>query len=737
MDTQAYFQVSPDNAREGIGLATHRTTRGSRSLLACLLAAGLVALASPAAAAPSLAAGDVQVPEPDTGSLTAEVAVSLSSKASKAVTVEYRTVDGSAKAGVDYTAESGTLRFPAGVKTKKVSVEVLGDAMDERDERFSVKVLRPQRASIADANGKVTIVDNDAPPTLSIADSPLVEGDEGTMEGSFEVTLSAPSGKHITVEYSTDEGEAADPALSPEDFEAGAGVLVFPKGTTSRTITVPIVGENLDEENESFTVDLMDPKQATIADGSATGTILDDDPEAQIFIEQADSGSEPASGSTTSTSIALTVNLNKMSGRMVTVDWTQSPGTASPGADYVNDPATGTFTFEPGEQSKTFNVLVSPDALDEDNETVHLALSNPSSGAIAGDGTGVATIMDNDSPPSVSVGDASATDEGDALTYPVTLSTESGREVTVNYTTSPGANTESADADMTGGSVTFAAGDTTENITVATTEDSIDEISESVNVALGSPNLQKVTIGDGSATGSITDDDDPPKVSITNSPAANEGTQLGFTVSLEYPSEKPVTVLASTGGNPNAAQYEGATAGVDYTAITNQTVSFVSGDQQETVNVNTTNDPIDELAESLVLTLSSPTNATLGNASESVGTIQDTDSQPTLSLQPRAINEGEVGNVTATLSHPTSRPVRFDVDSSSIGASALALLDYDILGLTDVTIPAGQTSTTFSVWTLEDILDEANETFKITISSRSAHVDLGSNPVVFTITDDD
>ena len=102
----------------------------------------------------------------------------------------------------------------------------------------------------------------------------MTEGNGGTTSAVFTVRLSAASGQVVTVDYATADGTAAAPA----DYTATAGSLSFPAGTTTRTVTVPVVGDLLDEANETFLVRLSNPAGALLGDAQATGTIVDDDP---------------------------------------------------------------------------------------------------------------------------------------------------------------------------------------------------------------------------------------------------------------------------------------------------------------------------------------------------------------------------------------------------------------------------------------------------------------------------
>jgi chitinase len=216
---------------------------------------------------------DVIVTEGDMAPISVGVPVVLSTVAEAPVTVEFATADGTATAGVDYGAGVGTATIPAGATSAFISVEILPDLVDERSETFAVAISNPTNAVLGDASAVGTIVDNDPKPTLTIADIQFLEGDSGTTQATFTVTLSTPSGRTVKVNYTTVKGTA----VPPRDFIAVKGTLMFAAGETSKVITVLVNGDTRRERNETFTVKLTSPVNATIADAVGVGTIVNDD----------------------------------------------------------------------------------------------------------------------------------------------------------------------------------------------------------------------------------------------------------------------------------------------------------------------------------------------------------------------------------------------------------------------------------------------------------------------------
>ncbi len=224
---------------------------------------------------PSLSIGDLSVVEGDSGSANVTLTVALSVASGRAVKVDHATLDGTAAAGTDFMAGSGTLTFAPGETSKTVSVEVLGDAVDEVDEALTVELSSAAGAGIGDPEGTIVIDDDDG-PAISIADATLTEGTGGTSTLSLTVTLSAASPQEVSVRFATADGNAA----SPFDYAQASGTVTFAPGETSKTVSVTVQGDALDEPDETLVVSLADAVDGSIGDGSATGTITDDDPAA-------------------------------------------------------------------------------------------------------------------------------------------------------------------------------------------------------------------------------------------------------------------------------------------------------------------------------------------------------------------------------------------------------------------------------------------------------------------------
>ena len=232
---------------------------------------------------PSFSVSDASVVEGDTAFHNRSLAftVTLSQPLSGPATVKYATADGTATAGSDYSARAlTTLTFKAGEMGKVVTVPVSEDKVGEADETVLLDLSAPSAGILlGDAQGVGTITNDDVipvVPSISVADLSQLEGTRlfGTTSFVFTVQLSAPAPGTVKVTYQTADGTA----VQPSDYAKRAPTsLSFSKGQSSKTVTVKVKGDRVDEPNEQMFLLLSNPVGATLADGTAIATIVDDD----------------------------------------------------------------------------------------------------------------------------------------------------------------------------------------------------------------------------------------------------------------------------------------------------------------------------------------------------------------------------------------------------------------------------------------------------------------------------
>lgn len=219
-------------------------------------------------------------------------------------------------------------------------------------------------------------------PKVSIDDVTVTEGDAGTSDATFTVSLSEPASDAVRVDYETADGTAN----AASDYIATSGELLFGPGQTSRTITVSVNGDTAVEPDEHYFVRLSGVSGAKLVDGEGRGTILTD-PEPSLSIDDVRIEEDDANAT-------FTVTLSEPNNTPVSVDFQTSDGTATAPSDY--SATSGSLDFPVGETRRTIAVPVKEDVADEsDEETFKVTLSNVVHANIA-DGEGIGTIRDDD-----------------------------------------------------------------------------------------------------------------------------------------------------------------------------------------------------------------------------------------------------------------------------------------------------------------------------------------------------
>jgi ELWxxDGT repeat protein len=643
--------------------------------------------------------------------------------------------DPPAEPGLDYRATSGFFVFRPGETTHDVSVEVFEDAIDEPDEKYWVDLDTASAVGAGVGVGRgVGIVTDDDTGTLSVANpSPVAEGDAGPTNVTFNVTLSTPYYRDFTIDYTT----ANNTALSGSDYTAVSGTLLFPKGTTSRTITVAVLGDVVDEANETFGLVLSNSTGPGFSDSRADLTITDDDTTVSVA---AASGNE---GNTGTSSITFTVTTPEFHKADFTVDYETVVGGVQPataGVDYVA--TSGTLVFPQGVKSKTFTVTVNADTIDEPAENFLVRLSN-STGPLILNGEAIGTINDNDTT-SVTINNVSVPEGNSGTTnavFTVSLSVPYHRDITLDWTTAAGTTnpaTEGVDYLAANGTLTVPAGATSATLDVPVVGDTLAEGNESFAVVLSNssgPNITD-TRGDGTIT-----NDDTLTLSVADASAVegNSGnTPLVFTLTLSGDHEQPISVtVATSGGGPTPPA---AAAGSDFVTKSATVVSFAAGVLSQTVSVDVVGDTVAEAAnESFGLSLSNVTTGVTLARTKALGIILDDDSNRTLSLSPLAVsvNEPLAGSAeavfTVALSAAAGRTVT--VDYVTANGTALSGSDYTTTTGT-LSFEPGDLTKTIAVPVLADAVVEGPETFTLTLSGpTNGTIGAGAGSAVATIAD--
>ncbi|SOU08869.1 hemagglutinin [Xanthomonas arboricola pv. fragariae] len=340
--------------------------------------------------------------------------VTLDQAAPSAVSVAF-SVGGTATSGTDYAAVSSPLVIAAGQTTGTITINPTADSTTEPDETVVLTLASGTGYNVGSPNSATGTILNDDQPTLSINDVSVNEGNAGTTNATFTVSLSQPAG---TGGVSFDIATADGTATAGVDYVASSLTgQTIPAGSSSATFTVLVNGDTLSEPNETFFVNVSNVTGASVGDGQGQGTIVNDDALPALSIDDV-SVNEGNSGTTTAT---FTVSLSAASGQTVSVNYITADGTATAGSDYAA--RSGTLTFAPGVTAQGVAITVNGDTALEPNETFSVGLSGASNASIAR-ATGTGTIVNDDVV--VVVGPASLPAATAGSAYSQTLSASGG-----------------------------------------------------------------------------------------------------------------------------------------------------------------------------------------------------------------------------------------------------------------------------------------------------------------------
>ena len=650
---------------------------------------------------------------------SATVNVIRSGDHSAAATVNYATADGTAKAGQDYTATSGTLTFAAGETSKTFSVPVSSDSLYEGPETINLTLSGPTVATLASpSSATLTIFDDDSKPYIYVNYPSMTETDTGTADLTFTVSVSNLTVENVSVNYATTNGTAT----SGSDYVASTGTVTVPAGSLSATFTVKVNGDYTVEPDEYFYLNLSNPVNGYIATPQTYGTVRNNDtPGGFVFDAATYSVSEGAG------SLAVTVKRVGGASGDVSVQYATHDVTAKAGQDYTA--ATGTFSFASGETSKTFNIPINDDSLAESSETITLLLSNATGGALYGTpSAATVTISDNDLPGTFVFDAATYNVSEGAGSLAVTVSRSGGVSdgIKVNYATTDGTAKAGQDYTAASGTLTFAAGETSKTFNIPIADDALAESDETIALllsgatggsTLGTPAAATVTIGDNDAAGTF--------VFSAESYTVVEGAgSVAVTVTR--------TGGVSDGITVNYATSDGtAKVGQDY-AATSGTLTFAAGETSKTFSVPVTDDGTDEPDETIALLLSGATGgANLGTPAAATITISDND-HPIFSFASANYEVAEgAGQLILKIVRAGDPSAAATVVYSTSDGTATEMSDYG-LTLGTLRFAPGETEKTLALIVNDDALSEPAETLLVTLGAATGAA-VGT-PAVATVT---
>ncbi|WP_146140422.1 Calx-beta domain-containing protein [Zobellella endophytica] len=675
------------------------------------------------------------------------------------VTVSYRTINVTASSPSDYTAQSGVLTFAPGETRQTVRIPIVNDLVAESTETFALQLSGPSAGNtLAQGIYLATIVDNEAPvidananavfdpserANLSVAD---ITVDEKAGTATFNLVLDKAASAPFSVAYTLGGGTAtANADYSP----AGNGNLAFAAGQTAGQITVNIADDGIAEPEEFFNLTLNSlggagAGQVQIADGHAMALIGRNEGPA---ITNPVISVQDAVISEDRDHVSFVVKLSAPAQNPVSVTVSTSNLTASNPSDYRA--ISNTLVFAPGDTTRLVQVPLAGGTLIEPLETFLLRLSSPSAGVFLAQPFYFATIVDNDvrvadinsngvfdaqERANLSVRDLAVDEKAGTATFNLLLDKATDAPFTVAYSIGGGTATAGSDYVTNGqSSVTFAPGQTAQQITLAIVDDALAETAEFFNLRLGAlsgPAANQVQVTDAVARAHIGRSDGitvtNPVISAQELVISEHQGYADFVIRLNAPVQSPVSVVASTGSFN--------TSSLDLTGRASATLVFGPGETTQTFRIPVTNDTAIEGTlgnEHFFLRLSNPSAGASLAQNVYVATLVDNDftvsdvngnglfdlpERASLSVRDAVVDE-KAGTATFNLVLDKATNAPFSVAYTLGGGNATAGADYITDGDTSLTFAAGQMAQQVTVSIVDDGLAEGEELFYLRLGN--------------------
>ena len=435
------------------------------------------------------------------------VLLGLGARARRTVTVHWATRSGSAVAGRDFTAAEGTVTIPKGHRHGTLRIQTLRDHVDEISEAFTVEYDHPVGATLARTHTTVHVIDDNA--DIATVNSPVIhEPARSTASvpiGAVVRLRGAPLTHAIHIGYEIGPVELTADRF---DLDISSGRLRFARGQRRAVIPGSVHGDLLDEGTEHFLI-VLTGDRGVYARPGGTITITDDAGDTPPTVTIGDlSVSEGVSGAA-----QVPLTLTAPSEREVVVDYRITTGSADANDLVVSD---GSVKFQPDTIDSAVPVALIDDLTDEPDQTFTVTITRAIAAVLGTPSTATVTILDNDDPPSVSIGDGTVV-EGGAGALTVSLLRASEKPITVTPSVTGGTATPGSDCPIeadpqpdfisppAGQAITFDPGQTQKTISVQTCDDMLQEGTETVLFGLADP--VNAILGDAQGQLTITDND--------------------------------------------------------------------------------------------------------------------------------------------------------------------------------------------------------------------------------------
>ncbi|MBL8829275.1 MAG: phosphoribosylformylglycinamidine synthase subunit PurQ [Planctomycetaceae bacterium] len=563
------------------------------------------------------------------------VQVTLSSPAQRLLTIPY-TLGGTATVGLDYT-NPGTIRVPEGQTSATLSLALLDDNVRELGESVIVTLNTfTSHALGPNASFQLTINDNEPVPLVDLTTNTNSFAESGS--ATLTVRLTQPSSQTIVIDLAL-----SGTAMAGLDYSASNTQLSIPPGQTAATFVLSGLADAENEPSESIVVDIAGVSGGLERDLQQVTLSLLNDARPLPMVEF---GSASYSASEVAGVVMLPVTLTASSSQTITVPFTLA-GTATSADRTV---ATSPLTIPAGQTSATLMVNISNDLLDELNETVTFALGDPINAALGTNTQLTLTIVDNDASPVVQFTAMSqnvieSTSTARAI---VRLTQPSGLDVSVPIAVSGSAQLVGPTSDATLQTtlpLVIPAGQITASIDLSLVDDAVPESTETIIFTLGSPtngvlgalNSHAIAINDNDSGISV-------QFATTTLEASEAGGSFPVFVTLSSVAPSEVIVPLSFAGSATHADYR----------IDQAEVRIPAGQTRGTFTIRVNDDQVDESAETIVVSLGTPSGGAALNTSSTTMAITIQDNDPEVSFLRSSDMTTDTGGTITVVAHTLS-----------------------------------------------------------------------------------
>jgi hypothetical protein len=635
---------------------------------------------------------------------------------------------------IDISSTPGTLTFNPGDTVKNISFALTDDGISEATlENLNIQLQTPTNAHLGLINyHTLAINDNDAGPVVSFANATSAHSEAGGII-QIPLSLSWSTTASITLPYTIHNSSSATSGI---DFTS-TWVIIIPPGATTASIPFTLINDTIYEGDERIEIDLWAPINAQW--GSIlrhTATITDNDPLISVALS--------STGQTISEnawSVNIGVQLSSISSTPVTFNYTLS-WTATGSVDYTDITGIpGSITIPAGSLTWSINISLLDDTLYEPTETITISGQSASWAILTAPTSHTISIQDNDTYPSVwfDLASSSVQESDGSISLWVSLSSPSGSPVTIPVSIGMSSTTNTLDGALSTVLLTIPAGSTTWSISFSITDDILDENDEIVSIELWTPTWATLSTNTSHILTLLDNDSEPSLAFAQTGSTFSEASGTGnIIITLSAISAKTVTIPYSISPSSTAFVW------LDYTDISSWVVTIPAGTLSVSLQNSLLDDTQSEAQETIIYSLWTPTNVTLGTITNHTVNITDNDGPGLVAALITTTHWVEDLSptdavITVTLSgiNNTGSPIIFDTAIS--GWTATEWDDYtDSTGTGTLIIPNGSQSATLTFPIVNDSIEESSETIEVTLSNPSTSlVSIFIPTTTVTIADDD